>query len=273
MTTHLTVPTSALLLLALHASAVAEERTPLVVAHRGLLLHAPENTLSNFRACLDLRIGFEFDVQRTKDGILVCIHDNAVDRTTDGTGSVSELPWDKIRELDAGSWFDAKFAGERVPTVDQVLSLVAEYPKHKILIAVDLKAENVEQDVVRLAEKHGVLDKLLFIGRAISEPTVRRTIRETSRGTHVAAVANVRDELPKAVSDPDADWVYVRFLPSKDEIDAVQRTEKHVFIAGTTVSGNVHENWRQAADANVDAVLTDYPLELRSVLRKPTAGK
>jgi glycerophosphoryl diester phosphodiesterase len=65
----------------------AEESShPLIVAHRGLLHHAPENTLANFRACLELRLGFEFDVEQTKDGHLVCIHDGTVDRTTNGTG-------------------------------------------------------------------------------------------------------------------------------------------------------------------------------------------
>ena len=64
---------------------------PLIVAHRGLLLHAPENTLANFRACLELRLGFEFNVARTKDGHLICIHDNTVDRTTNGEGKVSDF--------------------------------------------------------------------------------------------------------------------------------------------------------------------------------------
>ncbi|MCC6509479.1 MAG: glycerophosphodiester phosphodiesterase, partial [Pirellulaceae bacterium] len=72
---------------------------PLVVAHRGLLQHAPENTLANFRACLELRLGFEFDVARTKDGQLVCIHDDTVDRTTDGKGLVSQLTLAEIQRL------------------------------------------------------------------------------------------------------------------------------------------------------------------------------
>jgi glycerophosphoryl diester phosphodiesterase len=66
---------------------------------------------ANFRACLELRLGFEFDVQRSKDGQLVCIHDNTVDRTTNGTGNVAELTLEQIRRLDAGNWFDLKFAG------------------------------------------------------------------------------------------------------------------------------------------------------------------
>ena len=67
---------------AMSAEGNAADPQPLIVARRGLLLHAPENTLANFRACLELRLGFEFDVERTKDGHLVCIHDGTVDRTT-----------------------------------------------------------------------------------------------------------------------------------------------------------------------------------------------
>lgn len=126
---------------------------PLVVAHRGLLRYAPENTLANFRACLSLRLGFEFDVERTKDGHLVCIHDGTVDRTSNGSGKVSDLTLVQIRELDAGSWSGAKFAGEKVPTVDEVLELVSQYKQQNVLIAVDLKAENVGPDVVRLADR------------------------------------------------------------------------------------------------------------------------
>jgi glycerophosphoryl diester phosphodiesterase len=137
-----------LYLVAAGPHAVADERRPLIVAHRGLLRHAPENTLANFRACLELRFGFEFDVQATKDGRLVCIHDDAVDRTTDGTGRVAELTLAGIRRLDAGSWFHPMFAGQNVPTVEEVPKLVAEYRQNDFLVAVDLKAENVARDVV-----------------------------------------------------------------------------------------------------------------------------
>lgn len=155
----------------------AEPTPPLIVAHRGLLRHAPENTLTNFRACLELRLGFEFDVQRTKDGNLVCIHDDSVDRTTNGTGKVFDLTLEQIQRLDAGGWFNSNFAGERVPTVDDVLRLVTEYRHHDLLVAVDLKAADVEEEVVRLAEKHEVLNRLLFIGTTISSPEVRSHLR------------------------------------------------------------------------------------------------
>jgi len=249
-----------------HDVLIAEE-PPLIVAHRGLLLHAPENTLANFRACLELHIGFEFDVEKTKDGQLVCIHDGTVDRTTNGRGAVSELTLEEIRGLDAGSWFDPKFAGEKVPTIEEVLKLVAEYQQHDVLIAVDLKAEGVGQDVVRLAEKHEVLDKLLFIGKTISEPEVRDQIRSVSKKAHTAAVANNTDEFPKALAAANADYVYFRYLPPKEQMEAVHRARKRAFIAGTTVSGHTPENWQHAVDVGIDGILTDYPLELAAKLR------
>src|SRR3954447_6438323 len=128
------LPVLWLLVVPANSFATGREQT-LIVAHRGLLRHAPENTLANFRACLELRLGFEFDVQRTRDGQLVCIHDETVDRTSNGTGTVSELTLEQIRRLDAGKWFDPKFAGEKVPTVEEVLKLVAEYRQHDIVLA------------------------------------------------------------------------------------------------------------------------------------------
>jgi glycerophosphoryl diester phosphodiesterase len=268
MTIHPSIPTTAILLLAIHTSAFAAEPTPLIVAHRGLLQYAPENTLANFRACLELRLGFEFDVQRTKDGHLVCIHDDTVDRTTNGTGNVADLTLDQIRQLDAGGWFDPKFAGEKVPTVEEVLKLIADQRQKEVLIAVDLKAEAVEQDVVRLADKHKVLDRLLFIGRTITEPQVRERIKAISTKAQTATVANNADEFPKALAAPNTDCIYFRYVPPKEQMEAVRGAGKRSFIAGATVSGNVPDNWRQAAEVGIDGILTDFPFELRAMLRK-----
>lgn len=250
----------------LYAAAPAE---PLIVGHRGMLLDAPENTLPGFRACLELRLGFEFDVRRTKDGALVCLHDSTVDRTTDGSGKVSDLTLAEIRELDAGGWFHPSFAGEKVPTVEEVLTLIAQYKRHEVLVAVDLKAENVEEEVVRLAEKQDVLERLLFIGRTITEPTVRQTIRKASGKAQIAILANRPEELPKATGDADADWVYLRYFPSKHEMSAVRESGKRSFITSVTV--DLPDNWQRAVAAGISAMLTDYPLELRTHSRTRAA--
>lgn len=243
---------------------------PLVVAHRGLLHHAPENTLANFRACLELQLGFEFDVERTQDGHLICIHDDTVDRTTSGSGKVAQLTLHQIRQLDAGSWFDAKFAGQRVPTVEEVLKLIAEYKQHEVLIAVDLKASDAATEVVQLAEKHGVLHRLLFIGKTIVEPQVREQLAIASRHSHAAAVANHSGEFADALSARHADWVYFRYLPPAEQMAAVRQANKQAFIAGVTVAGHLPDNWQQAAKVGISAILTDFPLELADQLRKPT---
>ena len=91
--------------LALFAQDNQSDGQPLVIAHRGLLKHAPENTLANFRACLELRIGFEVDVRRSQDGMLVCVHDDTVDRTTSGRGAVSALSLAELKKLTGVSDF------------------------------------------------------------------------------------------------------------------------------------------------------------------------
>lgn len=261
-------PAATFVLLALTAAATAAPHSPKIVAHRGLLRHSPENTLANFRACLELRLGFEFDVERTKDGHLVCIHDGTVDRTTNGSGKVADFTLAQIQKLDAGSWFDTKFAGEKVPSIDEVMRLIAEYRENDVLIAVDIKASGVERDVVQLARKHKVLHRLLFIGRTIVEPRVRANLKAASKEATTAAVANNSEEFPAALADTSADWVYVRFLASKEQIDAVHRAGKRAFIAGPTVGPHQPENWTHAAEVGIDAILTDYAFQLRTVVRK-----
>ena len=89
---------------------------PILLAHRGLVRHAPENTLPGFAAAIELGLSIELDLYQTRDEYLVIIHDETVDRTTDGTGEVINMTLAEIRKLDAGSWFDPRFTGERVPT-------------------------------------------------------------------------------------------------------------------------------------------------------------
>ncbi|MEQ8791341.1 MAG: glycerophosphodiester phosphodiesterase family protein [Pirellulaceae bacterium] len=246
-----------------------EPTTARVVAHRGLLLDAPENTLANFRACLELRLGFELDVRRSRDGHLVCVHDETVDRTTDGAGRVRDLTLKQLKALDAGGWFDAGYRGQRVPTLEEVFAVLADHRDASVLIAVDLKGDDaeIERDVVALAERFKVLDRLLFIGRAISVAEVRQRLRRASAESHVACVANNAGEFDAALADRNADWVYVRYVPSPEEAECVHKAGKKLFIAGPTVAGRETENWRTAVEHGVDALLTDYSIELRRALR------
>lgn len=98
-----------------------------ICAHRGENRVHPENTLSAFRAAVDMGAHMiEFDVRLTKDKRPVIMHDKTVDRTTNGKGQVSDLTFEQIRKLDAGSWKSEKFKGEKVPTLEEVLDVMPE---------------------------------------------------------------------------------------------------------------------------------------------------
>lgn len=245
-------------------ASAADVAPPAVVAHRGLLLDAPENTLANFNACLNLRIGFEFDVRRGRDGALVCLHDATLDRTTNGRGRCSDFTLAELQRLDAGGWFSSAYRGERIPTVDALFQLIAA---HQVvgLYAVDLKADDIEleRDVVKLAVRHGILDRLLFIGRAIDQPDVRRRLRAADAHCRVAALANSRAEFARAIAEPDADWVYLRFVPTPADIAEVRTAGKKSFLAGKTVAGVERANWSEATKAGIDGLLTDHALDCR----------
>jgi glycerophosphoryl diester phosphodiesterase len=98
-----------------------------VIAHRGASLYAPENTLAAFALAADQHAqAIECDAKLTRDGKVVLIHDDRLDRTTSGKGAVKRFDLKAIRALDAGAWFAPRFAGERVPTLEEGLALWAE---------------------------------------------------------------------------------------------------------------------------------------------------
>lgn len=100
---------------------------PRVIGHRGALGHAPENTLVGIRKAKELGCSWvEFDCMLTLDKVVILNHDDTLDRTTNGTGLVSDTPLVAIRRLDAGSWFDPSFTGTPVPTFDETIVLLKE---------------------------------------------------------------------------------------------------------------------------------------------------
>ena len=103
-----------------------KKNLPVIEAHRGDSANAPENTLAAFQRALALGVAWiELDVHPAKDGTLMVLHDDTVDRTTNGSGAVRDLTPDQLRRLDAGSWFAPSFSGERIPGLPEVLELVA----------------------------------------------------------------------------------------------------------------------------------------------------
>ena len=134
-----------------------------LIAHRGASDDAPENTLAAFDLALEQGVGeLEMDIHLAKGGVPVIIHDPAVDRTTNGAGPVGDKTLAELKRLDAGSWFGPSFAGQRIPTLAEILE---RYGRRAIL-HVELKGDGdlrVAQESVRLARAWGLLDRVSFI--------------------------------------------------------------------------------------------------------------
>lgn len=107
----------------MHKSQVAGVK---VIAHRGASGHAPENTLAAIQKAIDLKADIvEIDVHMSRDGEVVVIHDETLDRTTNGQGRVHDKDLEALKKLDAGSWFSDAYQGQQIPTLNEVLQLLA----------------------------------------------------------------------------------------------------------------------------------------------------
>ena len=136
------------------------KRTVAIIAHRGAHQYAPQNTLPAYQKAIELGLDYiEIDVQTTKDGKLISMHNDTVDATTNGAGPVRELTCAEIRRLDAGFKFSPQFARTKVPLVGEILALA----KDRIGIYCDVKEADPAQ-LLRLFEEFDMLDQTLFYG-------------------------------------------------------------------------------------------------------------
>jgi glycerophosphoryl diester phosphodiesterase len=150
-----------LFLTAAHADEVNAVKTHkvIVIGHRGNASEAPENTLASFKSAFGTPAKFvELDVWRSLDGELMVIHDDSVDRTTNGKGQVKKLPFSEIRKLDAGSKFNPKFAGEKIPTLEEVLDTV----KHHKNVVIEIKDVGAEEKALQLVARKKMVRDVLF---------------------------------------------------------------------------------------------------------------
>jgi glycerophosphoryl diester phosphodiesterase len=124
------------------------------IAHRGASSRFPENTLAAFAGAIDAGADMcELDVQLSRDGALVVIHDDTVDRTTGGHGAVAAMTVEQLKRLDAGVSFGSEFRGERIPTLDEVFTCVGG----RCALNIELKSAGLEQKVCAAIRDHDAL--------------------------------------------------------------------------------------------------------------------
>lgn len=149
------------------------------ISHRGESLEAPENTMASFRLAVEHQTaGFELDVDLTSDNEIICLHDKTLERTTNGSGKPGDFTLDELKKLDAGSWKAPQFAGERIPTLSEALSLARD----NFEIYVEIKSGTE------------IMPRLLEVMAAAPEATPARVVFISFKTDVVEAV---REQLPE----------------------------------------------------------------------------
>jgi glycerophosphoryl diester phosphodiesterase len=233
-----------------------------VVAHRGLARGYPENTLVAFQHALAMGVDYiEVDLRMTKDGIPIILHDPRVDRTTDGQGPVESFTLAQLKQLDAGSIEDARFAGERIPSLEEALTLVI--PRGgKLLFDIKSGHDLDIQKVVRLVERHGAVKQIVIGARSVED--IRR-FRSFNRDLCILAFIPKSHHIHKfAAAGADmirlwADWI------SADPalIKKVYRFKKPVWVTAGLAD---REELAELIALGVDGILTDHPEVLMDLL-------
>jgi glycerophosphoryl diester phosphodiesterase len=237
------------------------------IAHQGASAAAPPNTLAAFHKALELGAdGVEFDVHLSADGVPVVIHDFTVDATTDGSGRVADLTLAELRQLDAGATFDPSFAGQRIPTLDEVLEAVGD----RLLLNVELKSvglrdDGLEQAVIAQVERRGLDESVLL--SSFNPFSLRRVKRIAP---HVPVGLLYAPDLPLPLRR-----AWLAFVAPHEA-----RHPEHTMVDASTVAWarrrgyRIHtwtvddpDEMRRLIGLGVDGIITNLPDVLHTILR------
>ncbi len=242
---------------------------PLIIAHRGFRARYPENTLAAFQAAVDIGADMiELDVTLTQDRQLVVIHDDTLDRTTTGKGPVREILLKDARQLDAGSWFDPRFAQTRIPTLEEVLDAVGR----RILINIEIKPEAFEPDAPWDAAERQVLSLVQakhMVDTVLVSSFEWRILGRLAVAPDAPALALLSEEPADATSlKACRNMGAFSWHPNFHKIDAAQVQQLHeadIRVFPWTV--NSVQKINQLLDMGVDGIITDDPLLIKEIPR------
>ncbi|HYL74978.1 MAG TPA: glycerophosphodiester phosphodiesterase family protein [Bryobacteraceae bacterium] len=240
----------ALLLLAV-GCALAQSKHIVVIAHRGEHLRHPENTIAAFQGAVDAGADFfELDVRTTADGKLVLMHDESVERMTNGKGLVGNMTFEEIRKLDV--------RGSRVPSFDEAL----EFARGKIGVYVDSKRISAG-DVVAAIERHEMQDHVVIYGGAkylkdVSE--LRPKMKVMPEAGSPAGLKSLLEGLRLQVAAFGAG-------DFNDATIAVAREAKVDIYVDRLGAADNQSSWQDAVDRGATGIQTDHPAELVGYLK------
>jgi glycerophosphoryl diester phosphodiesterase len=213
-------------------------------------------------------MGFELDIRTTKDGHLVVLHDDSVERTTNGSSrSIRDMTLKEVKQLDAGSWFDPAFAGVRVPTLEETLALVKARKRGPTIIALNVKQLTPagEAKLASLVEKYDLLDESFAFDQ---NTEISRRLKKLNPKFRIGQNVN-RQSLDARLKEDFLDVFLLTFAPTREDVKRLHESKKQVLFnyAGPGDSRRNTDTWKRVRDAGIDGMLTDYPLECRTLWR------
>lgn len=234
-----------------------------IIAHRGASAERPECTLSAIERAIETgATATEVDVRTSRDGRLYILHDATLDRTTDGEGPAGDLTLAELQELDAGSWFDPKYRGERIPSL--IEAVVACRDRIDLMLDLKEQGDDYDRQVAKVILQHGDQGRTIVGVRGIEQ--ARRFRELLPKARQLALIPNVRSIESFADAGVEMIRLWPRWLEDGDgPIRRVRAARKQLHLNGTV--GELGET-RELLKHRPDSLSSDHPKRLRDSLAK-----
>jgi glycerophosphoryl diester phosphodiesterase len=238
---------------------------PLVIAHRGFSAVAPENTMSAFRKAQETGAdGIEIDVHFSRDGEIVVMHDERLNRTSNGNGLISDHTWEELQRIDAGSWFGEQYLGEKIPSFRQVCEFCAAWGGY---LNVEIKTNRftypgIEKATLQLIQDYGI-SKKTFIS-SFNHETLKRF---NDLGTDIGTAILYSEVMYKP-------WDYVKTFGA-NAVHPMYRNITKEMVDASHAAGIEVRPWtpdepadlQRIVDFGADAIITNRPDRLKDILQ------
>ena len=238
--------------------AVAASKVSWIIAHRGASLERPEGTLAAIRRSIEVGASaVEIDVRTSRDGELFLLHDATLDRTTNGKGEANALSLEALQKLDAGSWYDEIYKGEKIPSLKEA----AAVSKGKIDLLLDLKeqGEDYDRKVIGIIREHGDPAGTIVGVRSVAQAVRFRKLLPDAK--QLALIPEVDDIEAFAAAGADVIRLWPKWLAAGDQpAERVRATGKSLHLNGKT--GSINETLSLLRH-RPDSLLSDDPRRLK----------
>ncbi|GAA0178187.1 glycerophosphodiester phosphodiesterase [Clostridium sediminicola] len=237
-----------------------------IYAHRGASGEYPENTMIAFKKAIELGAdGIETDVQMTKDGELVLIHDETVNRTTNGKGLIKDYRYCELEKLDAGSWLDERYRDAKIPRLEDLFELVKD---SNVVINIELKNniiiyKNLEQKVIHMIEKYNMTNRVII--SSFNHYAIKKCI-EINKNIETGLLYTTGLYKPE---------FYAEYVGSKNLHPYYYAVYNEQILKGIKAKGikvniftvNNESDMEFFVKNNVDGIITNFPKKLKRIIK------